>query len=358
MGSRSLISSLLFLLILNGIFTACIDPIAFEAEDDSVKLVIFGSFSDQYKDHEVSIRVTGKFGSVGTVVPDALVEVIDEDGNKARFYESGEGKYILPKGEMPGIPGKAYKLIVTLPNNNIYESTWELMPEPANIENTYFEINFRNQLTEYDNVIQQFFIDVFIDTPLRTSTGRKAYFRWEVDETYSFTDLSCGGLDVVTVCYFEVPSAFQPLEIYEAFDNQQQNLTKYPVFSRLIVPYVEFNELHYFNVSQYSISKSTYEYWEKINIVSNPTGSIFDKIPAGITGNFKSINDNNEVLGYFEVASVTVDRTVSTWQDVNAKIQIPQTCSPFVPRFRLPDYCCYCFVLPNTIPKPNYWGER
>lgn len=345
-------------LIVDFIFQSCIDPIAFVAEDASSKLVIFGSFTDQNRDHEVSIRRTGMFGSLGIAIPEALVAVIDEEGNEGQYHDTGEGIYVLPRGTMQGIPGNLFKLMVTLPNGNRFESSWEKMPEPVLISNTYFDVSLKKRLSESDNVIQQFIMDIYVDTPLKTTGGAKANLRWEVEETYSFTDFQCGSLDNIVVCYYEVPREFGQLEIFRAVDDSQQDLKNHLIFTRFPAPYLEFNELHYFIVSQFSLSESTYDYWDKINIVSSPTGSVFDKIPAGVPGNITEIDGNSEVLGLFEVASVSVKRTVSTWQDVNETIQIPKECSIFIPYFFQPDYCCYCFLLPNQIPKPFYWGER
>ena len=86
----------------------------------------------------------------------------------------------------------------------------------------------------------------------------------------------------------EIEDEFGLINLFSGIDNSQDELGKYLVYSRLLTPYIEFNNKHYFSVSQYSLSESTYEYWNKINIVSNPTGSIFDKIPynqeiSGIT---------------------------------------------------------------------------
>ena len=182
--------------------------------------------------------------------------------------------------------------------------------------------------------------------------------RWEIEETWSLTDKYCGAFDNVEACYYQVNNKFEKLKLFAGFDNSQEKLENYRVHSRVLAPYIEFNELHYFNVFQYSLSESTYEYWNKIDIVSNPTGSIFDKIPADVPGNINEIGSNSEVLGYFNVAAVTIVRVVTTREQISEKIQIPRQCSPFISHFRQPLYCCYCDILPNRIPKPDYWGER
>ena len=109
---------------------------------------------------------------------------------------------------------------------------------------------------------------------------------------------------------------------------------------------------------QYSLSESTYEYWEKIYVVSNQTGSIFDKVPAGVTGNINQVDGDSEVLGYFEVANVDIRRFSTTpFKLLSKEIKVIKECNLHIHFIHQPDYCCYCWLLPDNIPKPDYWGE-
>lgn len=350
-------NGLKILVLMSFSIISCVDPIPFEAEEEASSLVIFGSFSQLSEDHVVSIRRTESFGNLGTNVSRALVEIEDEDGNLAKYIEVEEGKYILQQGEMCGEPGKAYKLSVTLINDHQFESAWELMPEPVQMEKPKFEIKSRPVVSSVGVLVDEYFIDILVDTSLETSDGNNAMFRWEVDETFSILDLQCGPFDNADICFFEVISLFDPIKIFKSSDNSQNKLEEFPVYSRLPLPYREFAEWHYFNVKQYSISESTYEYWDKIEVVSDQSGSIFDKIPAKVPGNLISLNGDSEVFGYFEVASVTIGRVRVIKQDLTEYIQ-PINCSRYLSPFSQPAYCCSCFSLPNLIPRPVYWGEQ
>ncbi len=359
-------SGLLLIIMMALTLATCVDPIPFEAEDVP-KLVIFGTYTQFSQDHEVSVRLTGKFGSLGLLEKSATVVLIDEDGRRAQ-YDRKFGKHVLPKGIMEGEPGKAYKLEVTLSDGRRYESTWEVMPEPVQIENTYWNIVSKQTLSDSDVILEQFFIDVFIDTPIRTQSGKKAFLRWEVEEKFSLKDIAgCRPfpVDFADVCYFDVENKFSQVNLFSSIDDSREKLEKHLVHSRLPAPPIQFNNLHYFNVFQYSLSESTYEYWNKINIVSNPEGSIFDKIPADVPGNISEIGGGLEVLGYFEVTAASVKRVFTTYDKIIEKVFIPKECDPRVPPIFQTDYCCYCNLLPskilsptyNRIPKPDYWGK-
>lgn len=339
------------------VLTNCVDPIPFQADDDIPQLVIFGSFTDQSKDHEVLIRSTGKFGSIGSPITGAIVEVINDEEERGQFVEAEEGQYILPEGEMCGEPGKAYKLSVTFGNSQRFESSWEVMPEPVHIEETKFEVNFRQQVSDANVLIQSFFIDILIDTPVKTPNGDKAYFRWEVDEVWTLLDFDCGPFDNAEICFYKVDEKFNELRIYTSLDDSQENLNDFMVFFRQPAPHIEFSERHYFNVSQLSISESTYNYWEKINIVTNPSGSIFDKLPAAVPGNIEQVSGDQKVYGYFEVSSLSIGRVYTSLFQLSEDIKIIKACNPFIPVIFQPDYCCYCWLLPNRIPRPDWWGE-
>jgi len=354
---RIRLSSIFLITMLVLTLTTCIDPIAFEAEDESRKLVIFGTFTQLSQEHEVSIWRTGKFGSLGTWVQGATVQLMDDEGNNAQYIDAGEGTYILPEGALCGEVGKAYQLIVTLPDQRRYESTWEIMPEPVEIENTYFEINKRQRVSSVDILIENVFIDIFIDTPLRTPGGNKAFLRWEIEETYILSDLICGPLDNATVCYFKVNNEFEQLRLFTGIDNSQEKLEKYLVHSRLPTPHIEFSERHYFNVFQYSLPEATYEYWDKIKVVTNQSGSIFDKVPAGVPGNINEVDGDTEVFGYFEVANINIGRFFTTPLRLIQGLTIIKACNLHIPFEVQPEYCCFCWLLPDRIPKPDYWGE-
>ena len=229
-------SGLLLIIMMALTLATCVDRIPFEAEDKEPKLVIFGTFTQLSQDHEVSIHMTEKFGSLGIPVQGAGVELIDEEGNTAKYIEFQEGQYILPEGAMCGELGKAYKLTVTLQNERRYESTWEIMSETIQIEKPTFEVNKRPIVSSVYKLVDHFFIDILIDIPLRTLSGDNAFLRWEVEETYSVIDLQCTVLVGSQICYLNVNNNFDKLSIFTIIDDSQKRFEKYRVYSRLVVP--------------------------------------------------------------------------------------------------------------------------
>lgn len=83
----------------------------------------------------------------------------------------------------------------------------------------------------------------------------------------------------------------------DAFNLQRQEVARIEVDDR-------FFERNAFEVVQYRISARAYEYWKNINLVGNPSGTIFDVPPATVRANIYNVNNPKErILGYFEVAA-------------------------------------------------------
>ena len=72
------------------------------------------------------------------------------------------------------------------------------------------------------------------------------------------------------------------VKLFNSEDGNQKNLTAFKVHSRILAPDDEFVERHYFSVYQYTISQEVYNYWEKVKLVANPSGSLFDIQPAAV----------------------------------------------------------------------------
>jgi hypothetical protein len=143
---------------------------------------------------------------------------------------------------------------------------------------------------------------------------------------------------------------YQDIQLFDGRDLEGGILKNQLVLARDPEPDIEFWERHYFNVSQYSITSSCFEYWSKLKTVANPTGSFIDVPPAAVLGNIYNVDDPDEpVLGYFEVAGEEVIRTFS----------LPPLLVPHYytwPCINFDRFCYDCLQLPeSTYDRPEYW---
>ena len=337
---------------------SCVDSIFFETDSGKQQLVLYGLFTQFNEKHVFSISRTSDFGKQETPVSGALVIIADDLGNSADYEEIEPGKYVLAANKIQGIPGRSYHIEINFADGRSFFSTPQVMPEPIEAEDIYFEIESRQILSSVDILIDNTFINIFIDTPLQYSTGESAPLRWKVEEVYSFVDLSCGPGEPVEICYFNDAIRTSDVLLFNNKEGSQEYLRGFKVRSRLLVPFSEFGARHYFIVHQYTMSIESFEYWEKIKIVANQSGSLFDVQPAKVGGNIVEVdNENAQLLGYFEVSSQDILRTFITPLEINPFQRIFNCKDLTYARNHQPE-CCKCKLRRgNHIERPTYWDE-
>jgi hypothetical protein len=337
---------------------SCVDPVPFTAEGPE-RVVIFGSLTQEARPHVVDITRTGTVGALPDTIRGAAVDVVDETGARVAYQQNEEGRYELRPDYLSSLGGSSYHLEGTLPDGETYQSTPQSFLEPVEMQELDLQFRYKEEESQTGSIREVPVIELFVSTPLIVD-GQQSYLRWEVEEAWSFQDIICGGIEDLnaTVCHF---SAFTPtvsVPIFHSTDNSQTELSNFKVFERSPYPTIQFNFQHYFTVRQFTLDQEAYEYWQKINEVSNPQGTIFDVIPAGVQGNLYNIDDPDElVLGYFEVASSTLKRTYTLPETLDGFFFVSE-CDRRLPLFgeRLTN-CCYCFTIDAPlIQRPDYWG--
>jgi len=345
------------IMLVPAVLQSCVDPISFETDPGGRQLVFYGIFTQMNEEHIFTIFYTSDFGKQGIPVSGASIVIKDEQDNCADYEEYEPGKYVLAPDKMPGIPGRSYHIEIILANGRTYYSLPQVLPQPIEAREIYYKIETRQTLSGSEIIINKIFIDIYIDTPLRNSSGESLPLRWTVDEVYSFTDLQCHPLDLPETCYFNVPVDESKVRLFKNEEGVQKDLKEYNVYSRLLSP-SEFLGRHYFNVRQYSISGETYKYWEEIKIVANQSGSIFDVQPATVRGNmYEKDNEQAFVFGYFEVSGQNIVRTFTS-PSLIASWNIVSPCNGFIPYYNNANECCFCWLWDdNIVERPAYWGD-
>ena len=345
--------SILFLLAIG----SCIDPIPFSAQNTS-RVVIFGSITQEDRIHTVNIARSNRFGGFPLPLKGATVRVVGSDGSEGLYEEGEEGEYLLYPNRFRVLIGQEYHIEVELPNGQAYRSEPERVPVPRSLDDVYFQATFREEVSNANVILESAKIEIYVNTPTKTN-GQQTYLRWDVEEDWDFTDFVCGGLDRSATCYFDAFTRTVRMPLFHSEDESQERIDGFKVFERSPFPTIEFNFRHYFSVRQYSISERAYRFWEQVNLVSNPQGTIFDVLPAAVEGNIYNVETEDEiVLGYFEASASSIGRTF-TQPDLLEPIFIELECNPFLP-FNVDNFqiCCFCTSIPGaTLERPEWWGE-
>ena len=297
------------------IFTAfliqvsCIDRLDFIAETEEGQLVIYGLVTDQQDAHAVSVSRTSAFGMPPQNISGAKVSLILEGGARIGYTEVDQGKYELT-GFKP-IEKNKYALEVVV-ENQTYLSSYEMVPSLIAEDRLSFSFTFEPFRT---NVEERVFT-VFAETQLPETTD-PIFLRWTVEETYYWEQTlpPCIGLCPPPPDPCFISAIIEPSRM-TLFDGSSTTTRKTNQVMAKRVADNSFLFPFFASVRQFSLNRNAYEYWEKIKVVTNNQGSLFDAPPAPIRGNIRNVNHPEElILGYFEVAKETVTRIYTSRND-------------------------------------------
>lgn len=336
------------------LLSTCLDPFSLKVESGDKLLVIDGLFSTSRQ--HLRLSYTKDLGnSRREYISDAQISLFDNIGNKSEYTPTGEGAYLLSNQDFQAEVGRGYHLEINLTNGKKYQTHPQIIPKSIKPEALSFKVEQEVRGNRSNIGIENSYINLYLDTKVKIDK-ETAYLRWLVDEVYSFQDEICHPLDNATNCYVYL-NPKQELLILSGKDFEDEVIENIPVFSKKMVQKSpEYKQKHVFNIYQLSITKEAFAYWENVLQLTNQSGSIFDKSPAGLRGNCFNVDDENElVLGFFEVSVIETIRTFSRPVDFDGKYIFVNYCSNVFPS-RFENDCCDCLLIEgSTLNAPEYW---
>ena len=337
----------------------CIDAINLTLEDETEFLVVNGAFSANQSRHRIDLYfATGQRVQARRPVTDASIRLLEDGVLYGMYTEVNDGLYELTTPVVPPVPGRQYQLDIQLPNGQQYASRPEAMPRQITGDSVFFDFTFFPEITPV-GAINRPQAEVFVATPL-PNDDEAFWLKWEVTTMYSFPEVQCSPFVPAKTCYVPVEEPQQTINLLDGSNLNSDYLPKWKVWNKVIPAQdLEFRGKHYFLVNQQSISREAHEYWRKVNLVANQTGSIFDAPPAAVRGNLFNINNpEEEVLGYFEVSNTDSLRGFITEFDLQGFYRFTDnacqdSANPFAQNGR---FCCFCILLENaTLDRPPWW---
>lgn len=350
------------LLFLFGLtFFSCIDPINLTLEDDGEFLVIDANYTPNRPTHQVRLYYATSLRTKGQrPVEGAEVVLVENNQIRESYEEDRRGLYELNTIQIKGETGKRYHIEITLPTGQSYQSHPEVLPEVVRGDSVFFEFSFREDLDILGGLIQRPFVEAFVATPLPTPSS--FWLKWNVTNMYSFPEPVCNPLGPPpNTCYVTPETFVQEVKLLSGSNLEANYLPKFKIGeTQLPNSDFEYRGRYYYLANQLSITEGAYNYWNKVNLVANQTGSIFDAPPAEVRGNLFNVNDPQEiVLGYFEVSNTDSLRGFITEGDLVNFYQFPTNyCIMFNDPFsRNNRECCNCRLIKEelTLDRPSWW---
>jgi hypothetical protein len=341
---------------------SCLEEFPYESTLKSESFVVNGGVNNLHEDQFIHLSQTIAYGVPPNPITGADVSVIENDKKVYQFKEGILGEYVLNKDDYEPKIGASYALRISL-QDQTYMSDAEIMMPPVAPDSLSWNVGSETVLssTGIPRVVDKVYLQVH--TPLPKG-DKNLYLKWDVQTAFQFTtEPGCGPFKTTYTCYFGKGLHPSELMIYSNADNGLHYLTKKQIGSELIDPDYRFVETHYYSVYQRRISSNAYEYYQKLRLVSEQNGTIFDPIPATVLGNVHNKNDlNAPVLGYFLVSSVSILRQKIVSADFFGKYPLLSktynycgwinggTAGPYF------SACCSCYDIPEpVIQKPDWW---
>lgn len=338
------------------LFGACVTPVDFSIENISGTLVVSGQVSPIQDQNIIQLGLTADTERLPEPLSGATVTLFNDLGESYSYTEDAfsPGSYLLT--DVSGVPGRTYHVQITTPSGAVYESIPEKMPDAVGQVSTHFEFS-DEEFTDSDGIVStKSFINIFTNSELPPSE-ESVYLRWGIEEAFllSPTDFPDPFGAIPPPCFIVQNADPQRIVMFNGDDIKTTSIENLLIASRIVD--WTFLERHYFSTYQSSITKEAYEYWYKVDILANQSGSIFDTPPAEITGNVFNVNDRSDkVLGYFQATNQSFDRFFLFSNDLPFRLVVP-TCT-FDNRPRLEDYpsrCLDCLTVRNSSFRRPSW---
>ncbi len=367
----------LYIFLLLFLAISCLEPYYPEINDYIDLPVIEGTITNEPGPYSVRLsRSTAILGMEIKPISQAVVKIMDDAGNEETLRETVPGTYVTKAGGIQGVTGRSYKIVVTT-RGKTYESDYELLRTPVEIESISHEISREPVKDGYIDGLQFYLNSGEISDP-------QTNLLWTVKETYIFEseyklDYIYWGPDSIQENHSD--SGFicwRTERLDKSFSwkatGPEMQLKKFPLHFVDVLTR-RLSERYSVEVSQYTLSESAYIYWNEIEKLHEETGSLYTRQPYQVKGNLKNTGDTDEVvLGYFMAAGVAKKRIfvnrpslIFNYNECNPLINLLDVINPNeikYPVFAMqagadrafaPLSCFDCRLKGGTETKPDFW---
>jgi hypothetical protein len=271
-----------------------------EIDENKEWLVVEGMITDQNRVNTIKLSRSLLLGKplVRKPVRGAVVTITDENGEFTTLKESLPGSYSTDSAKFRGRIGGLYSLNIRIINAVYSTDLLEMKPVPP-ISSLYYEkvaITASEDSTELEEGCK-----IYLDS--YDPSKECLFFRWDYTETYEYQV----PYDVINkICW--VTERSDEILIKNTSLYNQARVSKYPILF-ITNKTDKLKERYSILVNQYSLNESEYDFWEKVQNISEKVGGLYDITPMAISGNIVcNTNPEETVLGYFSVSAVTRKR--------------------------------------------------
>ena len=302
----------IFFIIVLLLISSCIEEYQLDTNENPRLLVVNGQITNRPGPYQVELKYANEFGKnsdFSQPINNAEVYLEDSEGNLEQMTAIGLGKYVTEADGIQGKIGNSYWLNITLSDGSSYRSFPEKLQTVPMIDSMYYRTE---KVIRYDPANRPFTsiqFPVYVKVSDPDETANFYYWDWDALEQVFTNVPPPPPIDsedtIVTTCYL-LPSFKINNSIVIASDQfNNGNDIEQLIYN---LPYDRSSQF-LITVYQHSLSEKAYEYLRRARQESRRTGSIFDPAPVNVKGNIESIEDPDEiVLGYFLASAISWSR--------------------------------------------------
>jgi hypothetical protein len=271
-----------------------------DPEENKEQLVVEGMITDQNRINRIRLSGSLPVGKplVRKPVKGAVVTITDENAIITTLKESPAGTYSTDSLSFRGRVGGSYSLTIKI-NNVTYETDFiEMKPVPP-VNSLYYkkEVITASRDTNYVDEGCRIYVDSY------DPSGNCLFFRWDYAETWEYRIPYAVTNKVCWVTERSDEILIKNTSLYS-----QARVSKFPVLF-ISNSGDRLKETYSILVNQYSLNESEFDFWERVQNISQKVGNLYDISPMAIPSNIKCCeNPEERVLGYFSVSAVTQKR--------------------------------------------------
>lgn len=344
------------------LLAGCIDLVEIETPIEAFErsVVVEGLIHDGPGPYHFRFSYTATRGR-NRFSPFSPVEAYVEDdlGNREDLRLDQPGQYSIPGLQLKGEVGRTYTLYFRSADGAEYRSTPETMLAGAKLDSIYFDLNYEENTDGLGGLSPTLFrniMRVYIDVDL-SGIDEPPFLRWDYQRWFRFTEPPQPNNPLFTPksCYVQDDPGDNRVFIFDGRDIGEDRFVGQEV-GALLADF-KFNEGSVIALTQYSLSKTAFEYWQRVDRVVNQTGTIFDSPPAIVRGNISNIdNEVEEVLGFFQASAV--DTLILRQSRTDLGLSLLPFCASAQANFYFSggNPCANCLQIPgSTLEQPSFW---
>lgn len=344
-----LILKYIYLLFLTSIMYGCIETFEYETKVFESALVVEASISNEFKLQKIKLSRTHKLKEETNINTEtgATVEVTDDQGNTFSFNELSPGEY-TSNSPFAAVQNRSYRLMITTSDNKSYSSNNQQIKSLSPLQKVTAKA-----ITTNDGGIKKEGISIIAES--YDASRNSNFYRYEYEETYKIVApfWSSQETEIILRTFpFKVGLTNKTKEDRNCYKTEKSEhiiLTETATLSEDRVNFsVNFLEKSDFKITnRYSIlvkqhiqSREAYTFYKILNNLSSSESLFSQMQPGTLIGNIVSNDNVNEnVLGFFEITSVSSKRIFFNYSDFY--------------QGELPEYIEKCEVIAPTLRRPK-----